>query len=49
MGELGPLVKVRYLRNTCAHRKGEISMMYLVVAKAQRARGIIKFVKEVKK
>jgi len=45
MGKLGPMVKVKYLRNTCAHKKGDVSMMYLLVARAQRRRGIIKFVK----
>ena len=49
MGELGPMVKVEYLRNTCSHNKGDVSMMYLLVARAQRKRRIIKFVKEVKK
>jgi len=49
MGSLGPLVKVKYIRNTCTHRKGDVVMMYLLVARAQRKRRIIKFLKVVDK
>ena len=47
MGKLGPLVKVEYIRNTCTDKKGDRKMMPLLVARAQRKRGIIKFVKVV--
>lgn len=42
---LGPLVKVKYLKSTCSHKKGDVGYLRKAVAKTYRRRGIVKILK----